>query len=59
MAGQCLMQEIALYELPQLPVEDRIVWFGLSARMEIETPKQPSLGRPILRSTMQASFGTN
>lgn len=26
MAGQCLMQEIALYELPQLPVEDRIVW---------------------------------
>lgn len=35
--------------------------FDLSARMEIETPKQPgtSLGRPILRSTMQASFGTN
>lgn len=26
MARQCLMQEIALYELPQLPVEDRIVW---------------------------------
>lgn len=26
LAGQCLMQEIALYELPQLPVEDRIVW---------------------------------
>lgn len=26
MAGQCLMQEIALYELPQLPVEDKIVW---------------------------------
>lgn len=26
MAGQCLMQEIALYELTQLPVEDRIVW---------------------------------